>query len=137
VAEQMILLMGLLSEMRRILIWETPAKGPYALYGKTRWQTPSLFRRLFRDRTPGFLVVVPKREGGEIVCTFQPTPDAAGRRASWMRSMTSLAGTYEAELFATWSYDSGEHQEHPPQSPGLQDADQNAEAGRLEPCRTD
>ncbi len=134
VVEQMILLTGLLSEMRRIIVWETPAKGPYALFGKTRWRNPSPLQRLFRDRTQGFLTVVPKREGGEIVCTFQPTPDSAGRRASWMRSMTSLAGTYEAELFATWSYGSGAHQEHPHQFPGVQACwtVQNAEAGRLE-----
>jgi hypothetical protein len=134
VAEQMILLTGLLGEMRRILLWETPAKGPYALGGQARWRNPSPLRRLLGGRTQGFLTVVPKREGGEIVCTFQPTPGSAGRRAAWMRRMTSLAGTYEAELFATWSYGSGAHAEHPDQFPGLQACwtVQNAEAGRLE-----
>jgi hypothetical protein len=134
VAEQMILLTGLLGEMRRILIWETPAQGPYALSGKTRWRDPSPWRRLFRNRAPGFLTVVPKREGGQIACTFAPAPDSTGRRTSWVRSMTSLAGTYEAELFATWSCDSGASQEHPDHFPNVQACWtlQNAEASRLE-----
>ena len=134
VVEQMILLTGLLSEIRRIIIWETPAKGPYALFGKARWRTLSPLQRLCRGRTQGLLMVVPKREGGEIACTFHPVPDSEGRRASWVRRMTSIEGTYEAELFATWSYGSGEYQEHPRQSPDLQACwtVQNAEAGRLE-----
>ncbi len=131
---QMTLLTGLLGEMRRIIVWETPAKGPCVLSGKTRWRNPSPLQRLLHGRMPGFLTVVPKREGGQIVCTFEPAPDSAGRRTSWMRSMTSLAGTYEAELFATWSDSSGEPQEHPHRSPGLHACwtVQNAEAGRLE-----
>jgi hypothetical protein len=134
VVEQIILLTGLLSEIRRIIIWETPAKGPYALFGKARWRTQSPLQWLSRNRTQGLLMVVPRREGGEIVCTFHPVPDSEGRRASWVRSMTSLEGTYEAELFATWSYGSGEHQEHTHQFPDLKACwtVQNAEAGRLE-----
>jgi hypothetical protein len=134
VVEPMILLAGLLGEMRRIIVWETPAQGPCVPFGKTRWRNPSPWQRLLRGRTPGSLTVVPKREGGEIICTFQPAADSAGRPASWVRPMTSLADTYEAELFATWSYDSGAYQEHPDQFPGLPACwtVQNAEAGRLE-----
>ncbi|MCL5278886.1 MAG: hypothetical protein M1376_03140 [Planctomycetes bacterium] len=134
VVEQMILLTGLLSEMRRILLWETPAQGPYLLSGRTRWHNPSPLQRLFHAQTPGLLTVVPKREGGEIVCTFEPVPDTAGRRSSWIRRMTSPADTYEAELFATWSYHSGAPQEHPRQIPDLPACwtVQNAEARRLE-----
>jgi hypothetical protein len=134
VAEQVILLTGLLHEMRRIIIRETPAQGPYVLFGRARWHTPSPWQRLRYRRTPGLLMVVPKREGGEIVCTFQPVPDSRGRRISWVRTMASLEGTYEAELFATWSYGSGELQEHPDQSPDRQAGWtlQNAEARRLE-----
>ena len=134
ILEQILLLTGLLSEMRRIIIWETPAKGPYTLSGNARWRTQSPWKRLFGGRTRGLLTVVPRREGGEIVCTFHPVPDSECGRASWMRAMTSLEGTYEAELFATWSYGSGEHQERACQLPDLKACwtVQNAEAGRLE-----
>ncbi len=133
VVEQVILLTGLLQEIRRIIIWETPAKGPYVLFGHARWQTPSPLQR-FRRRTPGLLMVVPKREGGEIVCAFQPVPNSEGRRTSWVRAMAALEGTYEAELFATWSYGGGTLQEQPDQPPDRQACWtlQNAEAGRLE-----
>jgi hypothetical protein len=132
--EQVILLTGLLHEIRRIIIRETPAQGPYVLFRRARWHSPSPWQRLRCRRTPGLLMVVPKREGGEIVCTFQPVPDSKGRRISWVRTMASLEGTYEAELFATWSYGSGELQEHPDQSPDRQACWtlQNAEARRLE-----
>ena len=134
VVEQMLLLAGLLREMRRILVWETPAKGPYTVCRKARWRTQSPWQRLSLYRAQGLLTVIPKREGGEIICTFQPTPGSTGRRASWVRSMTSLEDTYEAELFATWSYRSGEREGHSRHAPAPQACwtVQNAEAGRLE-----
>ena len=57
--------------------------------------------------------MVPKREGGEIICTYRPASDNEGRSSSWVRQVASLKGTYEEELFATWPHDAGEPRESP------------------------
>jgi hypothetical protein len=51
-----------------------------------------------------------------------------------VRKVASLKGTYEEALFATWSYDTGEHRKHPQQFPGVAAGwtVQYAEAQRLE-----
>lgn len=134
VLEKVALLTGFLSEMRQILVWETPAKGPYSPSGDARWRGRSPLTWLSRDRTPGVLTVIPRREGGEILCIYNPASDAKGRRASWVRKIASLKGTYEEALFATWSYDTGEHRKNPQQFPGVTAGwtVQYAEAQRLE-----
>ncbi len=134
VLEKVALLTGFLSEMRQILVWETPAKGPYSPSSDARWRGRSLLTWLSRVRTPGVLTVIPRREGGEILCVYSPAPDAKGRHASWVRKVASLKGTYEEALFATWSYDTGEHRKYPQQFPGVTAGwtVQYAEAQRLE-----
>jgi hypothetical protein len=134
VLEPVVLLVGLLREMRRIIIWETPAQGPYTWSRTARWRTPSRLGWLFGRKIPGVLRVVPNRMGGEIVCSFHRAAEAKSRPASWERHMRSLEGSYEAELFATWSYDGGVPQEHAGPGPDCKACwtVQNAEAGRLE-----
>ncbi len=134
VLEKMTLLTGFLSEMRQILVWETPAKGPYSPASDARWSGRSPLTWLSRDRTPGVLTVIPRREGGEILCAYSPVSDGKGRRASWVRKVASLKGTYEEALFATWSYDTGEHRKNPEKFPGVTAGwtVQYAEAQRLE-----
>jgi hypothetical protein len=134
VLEKVALLTGFLSEMRQILVWETPAKGPYSPSSDARWSGRSPLTWLSHDRTPGVLTVIPRREGGEILCISHPASDAKGRRASWVRKVASLKGTYEEALFATWSYDTGAHRKNPEKFPGVTAGwtVQYAEAQRLE-----
>jgi hypothetical protein len=134
VLEKTGLLMGLLSEMRQIIVWETPAKGPYSPSSDARWRGRSPLTWLSRDRSPGVLTVIPRREGGQIICIYSPASEAKGRRCSWVRQVTSLRGTYEEALFATWSYETGEHRKNPQQFPGATACwtVQYAEAQRLE-----
>jgi hypothetical protein len=133
VLEKVALLTGFLSEMRQILVWETPAKGPYSPSSDARWRGRSPLTWLC-DRTPGVLTLIPRREGGEILCVYSPAGNAKARRASWVRKVASLKGTYEEALFATWSYDTGEHGTNPQQFPGVTAnwTVQYAEAQRLE-----
>lgn len=133
VLEKITLLAGVLGEMRQIVVWETPARGPYAPSGDTHWRVRSPWTWLSCDRSQGVLTVIPKREGGEILCTYCLASDAKGR-FSWARQVASLKGTYEEELFATWSYDTGEHRENPSRFPGVTACwtVQYAEAQRLE-----
>ncbi len=134
VLEKVTLLTGFLSEMRQVLVWETPAKGPYSPSADARWRGRSPLTWLSRDRTPGLLTVIPRREGGEILCVYSPVANARVRHASWVCKIASLKGTYEEALFATWSYDTGEHRKYPEQFPGVTAGwtVQYAEAQRLE-----
>jgi hypothetical protein len=134
VLEKTGLLRGVLSEMRQIIVWETPAKGPYSPSSDARWRGRSPLTWLSRDRSPGILTVIPRREGGQIICIYSPASEAKGRRCSWVRQVTSLRGTYEEALFATWSYETGEHRKNPQQFPGATACwtVQYAEAQRLE-----
>jgi len=134
VREKIALLTGLLNEMRQVIVWETPAMGPYAPAGDGLWRMRSPLNWLCRDRTQGVLTVIPRREGGEILCIYNPAPDTKGRRGSWVRRVTSLKGTYEETLFATWSSETGEHCRNPRRFPGVTACwtVQYAEAQRLE-----
>jgi hypothetical protein len=134
VLEKITLLTGLLSEIRQIIVWETSASGPYSPSGDARWRVRSPLTWLSRDRTQGVLTVIPRREGGEIICIYRPPSDPKGRRLSWVRKVASLKGTYEEALFATWSYETGEHRKNPQQFPGVTAGwtVQYAEAQRLE-----
>ncbi len=134
VLEKIALLTGLLGEMRQIIVWETPANGPYSPSGDARWRARSPWAWLSRDRTRGVLTVIPKREGGEIICIYNPPSHPKDRRVSWVRKVASLKDTYEEALFATWSYETGEHRKNPQQFPGVtaQWTVQYAEAQRLE-----
>ncbi len=111
--ERITVLTALLNEMRRTVVCQTPARGPYTPLGATRWRAPSPLGRLFWGRMQGILTVVPKREGGDIVCAYDLPSQPKSRRRSWMRPASSLAGTYEQELFATWSYETGECRDDP------------------------
>jgi hypothetical protein len=132
--ERITVLTALLNETRRIVVYQTPAKGPYTPLGATRWRAPSPLGRLFWGRTQGILTVVPKREGGDVVCTYDPPSQPKNHRRSWMRATSSLAGTYEQELFATWSYETGECHDDPghPTDVKARWTLQNEEAARLE-----
>ncbi|MCL5280604.1 MAG: hypothetical protein M1376_11930 [Planctomycetes bacterium] len=134
VLEKVALLTGFLSAMRQVLVWETPAKGPYSPSADARWRGRSPLTWLSRERTPGLLTVIPRREGGEILCVYSPVAHAKARHASWVRKIASVKGTYEEALFATWSYDTGEHRKYPEQFPGVAAGwtVQYAEAQRLE-----
>ncbi|MBP7050753.1 MAG: hypothetical protein KBE65_07050 [Phycisphaerae bacterium] len=134
VVERITVLTALLNEMRRTVVCQTPARGPYTPLGATRWRAPSPLGRLFWGRTQGILTVVPKREGGNIVCAYDPPSQPRSRRRSWMRPASSLAGTYEQELFATWSYETGDCRDDPGHSTDAKAhwTLQNQEAERLE-----
>lgn len=131
VLDQTALITGLLREMRRTVIWETPARGPYHLSSQTRWGAPASLLRLPDKQAKGFLRVVPKRDGGEMICTFHPADDKDGRDTSWRGS---LSDAYEQELFAVWSYGSGAPRKDVGQSPDCKASWtlQEAEVGRLE-----
>ena len=109
--ERLASLVCLLSQVRRIVVNETPAEGPYVL-GANRWGTPSTFAWLFSGRKPGTLRVIPKREGGAVICTYK-TAGAKPTKRSWTRALSELKHGYEDELFKTWSYDTGKHHRTP------------------------
>ena len=132
--EQVTLVAGLLKGIRRIVVYQTPAKGPYIARSATHWKAPWCPARLFWGRTQGTLTVIPRRQGGDMLCLYNPTSGSNDRQRSWTRSISSLAGTYEQELFATWSPKTGEYREDPGRFPELKACWtlQNDEAGRIE-----
>ena len=117
VREQITLLIGLLQDIRRTVVHQAPVKGPYVPSRAARWRPPFGLASLFWGRTQGTLTLVPKREGGDIICSYNFTFGATSRRRSWVRAVSSLAGTYDQELFATWSYETGEYLEDPGRFP--------------------
>ncbi|MGE5295710.1 MAG: hypothetical protein ACM3VT_12850 [Solirubrobacterales bacterium] len=132
--DQMSVLNGLLGQIRRTIIYQTPAKGPYTPRQAPHWRKRWSLDQLFWGKTPGTLTVIPKREGRDILCTYSPNTDVQDRRRCWTRSAASLAGPYEQELFSTWPCEASESREA---SPRLADSDacwvlQYEEAGRLE-----
>lgn len=134
VLERITVVGALLNEIRRMVVYQTPAKGPYTPLGATRWRAPSPLGRMFWGRTQGVLTVVPRREGGDIICTYDPVSQPKNRRRSWTRPVSSLPGTYEQELFATWPHGTGECPDDPghPSDVTAHWTLQNEEAGRLE-----
>lgn len=134
VFERIFVIASLLHESRRVVVYQTPARGPYTPLGATRWRAPSPLGRLFWGRMQGVLTVVPRREGGDIICTYDPPSQPKNRRRSWTRAVPSLSGTYEEELFATWSYGAGECRDDPgaPSDATARWTLQNEEVRRLE-----
>jgi hypothetical protein len=112
-SDQITLLIGLLGGIRGTIVHQTLVKGPYIPSNAARWKAPFAMTRWFLARTQGTLTLVPKREGGGIICSYNPASGSASRRQSWVREASSLTGTYEQELFATWSYETGEYREDP------------------------
>jgi hypothetical protein len=107
--EQMASLVCMLRQARRIIIYETPAQGPYVLCSNRSWGVPSPLFRMGAKRKSGTLKVVPRRDGAGIACTYRWTMQSQSGTRSWMQATSALSSTYEEELFRTWSYDTGEH----------------------------
>lgn len=106
--EQIASLLCLLRQARRTIINESLAEGPHSWRAKGSWRIPSTLGRFGLSRPWGTLRVVPKRDGGDIVCTYKWKAGSSPRTRSWIRVVSSLPCTYEEELFRTWSYDTGE-----------------------------
>ena len=108
VREQVLALTCSLSQIRRIIVYETPARGPYVPFDAKGWAMPSLLSRLLFGKTQGLLTVLLRREGGSAICTYAWTSDSVEYSRSWTFKTSALKGTYEQCLFRTWSYDTGE-----------------------------
>lgn len=106
--EQVRALTCLLSQIRRTIVCETPATGPYVPSNAKGWAMPPLLSRLYFGKTRGVLKVVLRREGGGVICTYDWTSDSGPNRRSWTCSLSALKGTYEESLFRTWAYETGE-----------------------------
>ena len=136
--EQLASLIGLLYQARRTIVCETPAQGPYVLLSNKNWGVPSALFRMYGGRVRGSLKVVPKRDGGSIICSYSWTSGGQTKSRSWTRDTSALTAPYEEELFKTWSYDTGEHLQNPepPTDPQAHWLVQSAEVGRLrKTCR--
>ncbi|UCD53593.1 MAG: hypothetical protein JSW27_13255 [Phycisphaerales bacterium] len=132
--EQLVSLICMLHQVRRTIVSRVPAEGPYILLSNKDWGIPSALVLVYGGRTRGRLKVVPKRDGGSIVCACTWTSGAESKRRSWMRDFSALTRPYEELLFKTWSYDTGEPLNHPEPSADSQARwlVQSAEAGRLQ-----
>lgn len=111
--DQITLLIGLLSGIRGTIVHQALVKGRYVPSDATRWKAPFSMTRWLLSRKEGTLTLVPKREGGGILCSYSCGSESTGRKRSWIREVSSLTGSYEQELFSTWSYETGEYQEDP------------------------
>lgn len=109
--EQMRLLICLLSQLRRAIVWETTAKGPHTLTARCGWSEPSTLDRFLRRKTPGILTVTPGQESGEVTCTHAREVESKPCERTWVRSVAALPCPYEELLFKTWPHDT------PKQSP--------------------
>jgi hypothetical protein len=131
--EQVRALTCLLSQIRRTIVYETPATGPYVPSNAKGWGLPSLLGRLYFGKTRGVLRVVLRREGGGVICTYSWISGAGPNSRSWTCSLSALKGTYEESLFGTWAYETGECR-HDGAGPSGEPASwiiQSAEAGLL------
>ncbi len=133
-AGQVMALTCLLNRIRRTIVWEAPVIGPYVPRGAKSWKRPLSLARLHFANTEGTLTLVPKREGGEIICSYHWLARSAHKRRSWTIRTSTLKRTYEQELFATWSCETGEYLQDPGRFPEASATwiVQNAEAERLE-----
>lgn len=131
--EQMQSLTCLLGQLRRILVWEAGARGPYVLSADCGWSEPSALTRLFFGKAQGILSVTPREEGGELACTCTwnaGSPKA--RQRTWVRRVAALPHAYEEVLFKTWPLD-GEERSCDGRTPGeSQWIVDDLEAGHLE-----
>lgn len=111
--EQLTALTCLLGQIRRVIVCETPARGPCVPSGIRGWGMPWPLARIRCAGTQGTLAVVPKRNGGDIVCTYTWTSRAQTCSRTWTVKASALSLPYEQELFGTWSYNTGEHLHDP------------------------
>jgi len=107
--EQIAAILCLLGRMRRTIVCETPAKGPCMASDARHWRMPLSLIRLRGGRSPGVLTVVPKRDGGTIVCRYDRASHSTLKNHLWMRKVSTLQRPYEETLFKTWSYQTGDH----------------------------
>jgi hypothetical protein len=107
--EQMQCLACLLSQLRRTVILETSARGPYSLSPSSPWGVPSALSRLFTRSNPGLLTVALRPEGGEITCTYAWTMPSQERHRAWVRGVSDLRCAYEEALFKTWPPEAQAH----------------------------
>jgi len=102
--EHIAALVCMLRQARLIIVNEIPAQGPYMLFSSKAWGEPTLLR-VHPGQTLGRLRVVPKRDGGGIVCNFKWTAGAQIKKRSWTRATSALPHPYEEELLYTWPRD--------------------------------
>lgn len=132
--EQLASLICLLRQVRRMIVIETPAQGPYVLRFNKNWGLPPALLRMYGRRMKGTLKVVPKRDGGGVVCSYGWTSGSQPTSRSWIRDTSAFTIPYEEEIFRTWSYDTGEHlrTREPSTSPKAHWLVQSDEARRLQ-----
>jgi len=118
IIEQVLSLICLLGRMRQIILCQMPARGPYASRDGKSWAMPWFLRRLHSGRTEGVLTVIPRREGGRIICTYDWESGSARMSRSWTAKTSALSSTYEELLFKTWSHDPDEHRQGDAKPPG-------------------
>jgi len=102
--EHIAALVCVLRQARLIIVNEIPAQGPYVLFSSKAWGEPTLLR-VHPGQTLGRLRVVPKRDGGGIVCNFKWTAGSQIKKRSWTRATSALPHPYEEELLHTWPRD--------------------------------
>lgn len=102
--EQIAALVCMLRQARLIIVNEVPASGPYILFSGKGWGEPQLLR-VHPGRVLGCLKVVPKRDGGSIVCTYKWTAGSQARKRSWTQATSAMPHSYEETLFRTWPRD--------------------------------
>ncbi len=107
-SEQIAAIICLLGRIRRTIICDTPAKGPYILFSGKTWRMPLSLALLCRGRTRGLLTVVPKRDGSSIVCRYDWASRDEMKSRLWTLKTSALPRPYEETLFATWSYHTGD-----------------------------
>jgi hypothetical protein len=100
--EQMQILICLLSQLRRTIVRETSARGPYTLSTGGGWDAPSTFGRFFSRKTSGLLTVTPGEGDGQVTCTYAGNAGSKVREHTWTRSIAALPCAYEELLFKTW-----------------------------------
>ena len=131
--EQLVSLICMLHQVRRTIIDQVPAEGPYILLSNKDWGIPSALFRVYSGRMRGRLKVIPKRDGGSVACVYTWTSGTESKRRSWTRDFSALTHPYEELLFKTWSQETGEPLNHPEPSADARArwVLQNTEAQRL------
>ena len=108
--EQMQSLVCLLGQLRRIVVWEAGARGPYILSADCGWTEPSALTRFLFGKAQGILSVTPREEGGELACTCTRNAGSPkARQRTWVRRVAALPHAYEEVLFKTWPLDDEKH----------------------------